>query len=304
MVPWWRRCTEPCNIKVSYTLIYQKSMSYNRFLNEGSTHLHGAVAYGDVSLVSWLLKNKKEEVDAVDSEMCTALHVATQEPKVHLRIVRELLKYKADILARDLDGNTPLHFAAYDPPEVLKTLITYGCGENPINDCSMYLHARNKWGETPLYNAVQNRNVPVVRLLLQCRVDATSADNFGITSPHKAASFNDYDEEDRVNSRTNRAIVLAQLLLSHFADVMAQDIRGHSALVCAVDNGSVGMVKLLLKNGADVNQVDVDGRTPMDIAIFRRDIHIKMGDGNKRVQHQIVVRLLTTACAAVGGLSE
>ena len=89
--------------------------------------------------------------------------------------------------------------------------------------------------------------------------------------------------------------MLARLLLSHSADVVAQDIRGHSALVYAVDCGAVAMVKLLLRNVADVNQVDIDDRTPLDIAIFRLDVDIKSGDCKRRAQHQTVVELLTAA---------
>ena len=220
--------------------------------------------------------------------------MATQWPVEHLRIIKTLLKCNADILARDVNGYTPLHFSAYGSPDVLKTLIKYGCGANTLNDCSMYLDARNKYCETPLFNAVKCRNVPVVRSLLDYGADATSVENFEITSLHKAASFKDCDEEDRANSRTYRAIVLARLLLYQSVDIAAENIRGESALLCAADGGGIAMVKLLLNNGADVNQLDSGRRTPLDIAIFRRDVHIELGDV-KKVQLQTVVKLLTAA---------
>ncbi len=54
----------------------------------------------------------------------------------------------------------------------------------------------------------------------------------------------------------------------------SSEIAGYSGLHAAVAGGSVGGVELSLKQGADINARDPFGRTPLMVAVYRRDLAV------------------------------
>ena len=78
----------------------------------------------------------------------------TEDPAV----IRVLLEAGADIRSRDVDGNTPLHWAARNlwyRTTLLQALLDAGADIN----------ARNSDGETPLAVAIKNDNQPAIQVL-------------------------------------------------------------------------------------------------------------------------------------------
>jgi hypothetical protein len=113
-----------------------------------------------------------------------------------LEMVQVLLKYKADINARNSRGRTPLHFASKgdtwkDPyiapllPKVARLLLEHGADVN----------ARANDQSTPLHRAVQFGRVEVVQVLLQHGADVEAKDdNGGTASQAEVVSNKNRDE--------------------------------------------------------------------------------------------------------------
>ncbi|NNE37626.1 MAG: hypothetical protein HKN08_04910, partial [Gammaproteobacteria bacterium] len=93
---------------------------------------------------------------------------------------------------------------------------------------------------TPLFLAVNNRNVDITRTLLEAGADPNTALWSGVTPLMNAA-------KDGVNDVLN-------ILLSYGADTnTVEPRRGQSALMWAISFGHPDTARLLIENGADVN---------------------------------------------------
>ena len=116
----------------------------------GRSPLHLAVINGQHAMVNVLI-NAGADVNAVDGlKKFTPLHYAAfySYPK----ILEFLLTRRADLLAQDIDGNLPLHFAAANgSAATVKILLENNSGPDCLN---------NNW-QTPLHlaaAAVDNQN--------------------------------------------------------------------------------------------------------------------------------------------------
>ena len=94
--------------------------------------MHGASAEGHKDVVELLLANKAE-VNAKDKNGDTPLHEAAFMD--HSDVAALLLANKADINAKGKDGDTPLHVAAAKGhKDVAELLLTKGADVNPKNN--------------------------------------------------------------------------------------------------------------------------------------------------------------------------
>lgn len=64
---------------------------------------------------------------------------------------------------------------------------------------------------------------------------------------------------------------LAYFLTKNHANVNSQNSNGERALTFFVTNGNYKAVRMLLEVGAQVNYIDVNGNSPLSIAVFRQD---------------------------------
>ncbi len=95
-----------------------------------------------------------------------ALHILTRERDSQW--VLYLLQHDANPNIRDNDGNTPLHIAAQ---------IGFLEAADWLRIVNADLNARNNRGETPLILAVQQRNAPMVRQLIEAGANPNIADS-------------------------------------------------------------------------------------------------------------------------------
>ena len=93
--------------------------------------------------------------------------------------IRTCLAAGADPGARDDDGNTPLHWAAYGGhAEAVGALVK--AGSDPA--------ARDKYGNTPLHEAAYGGHAEAVGALVKAGADPGARDSYGLTPLHEAAN--------------------------------------------------------------------------------------------------------------------
>ena len=145
--------------------------------------------------------------------------------------VRALLEEPVDVNARQPDGATVLHWAAYlNDVEAAELLVAAGA----LADAS------NELGVTPLYLACENGNPAMVRLLLAAGATPHAVLPSGETALMTAA---------RAGS-----IGAVRALLAHGADVQAREaMEEQTALMWAASQRHAGVVEALLGAGADVH---------------------------------------------------
>ncbi len=144
--------------------------------------------------------------------------------------VAALIGAGADVDARQPDGATALHWAAYwDEPDALEGLVRAGAN----------LNAQNDYGAAPLWAACANRHPGAVERLLAAGADPNLGLGSGETLLMRCAHTGD--------PRAVRA------LLSHGADIhAAEPARGQTALMWAAANRQAAVTRVLIEHGAAV----------------------------------------------------
>ena len=166
-------------------------------------------------------------------------------------MVTVLLAAGAEVDARNLQGETPLHWAAgrNRNPAVVAELVQAGAD----------LNARDSDGNTPLHASRRNTNPAVPLLLLEIGADPTLVNDSGwVANPMDCSHWN-----TNVFARVATAEATAACLETG-ADVSARDEDQHTPLLLATLHGGVrtgggpgsemtAVVTVLLEAGADVN---------------------------------------------------
>ncbi len=228
----------------------------------GQTPICLAAAGGGLELVKFLVV-KGASIPTTGS---TPLHFAAggsylsqlDAEKRRKALVKFFVNKGLDVNGKDLDGATPLHWAAkHAGKDVVALLIEEGAQVN----------IADKGGRTPLFHAVTFGNKNSAEVLIAHGAAINVKANMGHTALHTVVRLNN------VAGCTRNRIDLVALLLAHGANANVQDKRGHTPLHNAVAWGwdSPEIVELLLSKGADVNIKDGMGRTPLDLAYGLRE---------------------------------
>jgi ankyrin repeat protein len=146
-------------------------------------------------------------------------------------MVRTLLKQHADPNAPDIDGTTPLIWAAHNgDSETGKLLISAGAN----------VKATNRYGINALHEAATLGDVAMMEALLKAGADPNATYGAGETALMLAA-------------RTGN-IVAVKLLVDRGANVNgADEFKGYTPLMFAATENQPEVAKLLIEHGADVN---------------------------------------------------
>ena len=153
---------------------------------------------------------------------------------------------------------------------------------------------KNKFGQTPLYYAVDSDDVEFARFLINHGANVNATDYFGFTPLHEAIVRGSYGVAKllikngaNVNSKDQYGYTplhlvciynrpkMAVLLIKNGADVNVKDNYGNVPLhYCATTVGSYRTAKVLLENGANPNVKNKRGKTPLQLANENKNFKI------------------------------
>ena len=232
----------------------------------GNTILHKAVLNnGDTEIIGKIL-DQKANVNARNREGDTALHIAA---RMNNREAGEyILSRGGDIFSSNSEGESPLYIALTHPSGVLHWMFT------PLT-----VSAHDGLGNTMLHYAAlwkMDRHIPYI---IRKGVPVDAANATGETPLFWAVK---YDGASTVRT-----------LLAEKANLLARDSLGNSALHAAVRWNAVTATTALLDAGIDVNTHNLNGTTPLhdsvrlgitdlaEVLIYRgADLEVRDSGGN------------------------
>lgn len=195
--------------------------------------------------------------------------------KENLPIIKELIKFGADVNGKGIEGITPLLVASSlcKTAEIPQILIDAGANVNEYTDTGM----RN-----PLILASAFGKKDTVKLLLKRGVDINATNKMGETALFFASTLffhqdlaKDLPEEDATKLLKNaleEQLNTLKLLIKSGADINTTTLENKTPLMWAVSlPGHTKIVELLLEAGANISYKNNNGKTALDIAKQTKD---------------------------------
>lgn len=215
----------------------------------GATPLISAAAYGHIEIVQALLARltKTASLNRQDRRGYTALTYATVAGNAP--IVRLLLQKGAHPKVASHENKSPMIYAIEcDHPEVVLALMEAGVNADK----------KTASGGTPLTCAVLNGHVELTKILLEMRVKFPRDQGDPIAIAAEAGH-----------------VALIALFKRHGYPIDKALATGRTPLMKASSEGHTEAVDLLISLGADLDRVDKEGKSALDITVVNYSIKIR-----------------------------
>lgn len=258
-------------------LLKQPSVDPNLKDYTGQTALFKAANNGHHEVVELLLQQEGIEPDAVSEDGFSPL-LQTIFGR-HQKVVKLLLD-RADVnpnLPDTTYRQTPLWMASIAGDEILA---------NFLERKDIEIDGQSRWGETPLYQAIQRKRLSAAKILLEARADPNVSTDEGRTALSWAAAEGSEESIELLLHQPSIALDIpdkfgqtpllraadaghtkcVRVLLDKEANVKHSDHEGRTALSLAAFKGHKVVAKLLFKRSADINAQDNKGNTPLALA--------------------------------------
>ena len=237
----------------------------------GHTPLFWAAERGHEGVVQQLIQGGAK-VDATDSDWSgTALGQCAADG--NSEGVKMLIKYGADIEARDRQGLTAMDSALHwGHVSVVQLLLENGAQLNVGSDGSTALHQivfneNDEWIRDRKSRLNERTRESIKRIQGGSRLNVTWHYEEGLgCNPEPRRRVQISLEDGRTEwtwTPPGGHKEMIDLLLKEGVEMEAKDIDGRTALLVAVIEGHEVVVRLLLERGADINAIDGYGQTAL-----------------------------------------
>ena len=213
--------------------------------SKGQTVLFHAVKGKRHEIVKWLLKDGRANVQAVDKEGLTPLHVAAQV--CDMKSAEILLDHKAEVNALSSRNLTPLHLVLH--PEGVRLLIF-------LHEKGAEMEASDKSGDRITHKIASKGDAAAVlfKIASDRGADLDSIGAQGNHPSHLAAESGSCD--------------ILRILYGKDIDLSKpRNKLGFTPLMMAARSRKVAAMRFLLDNGSSYNVVDAEGRSLMELTI-------------------------------------
>ncbi|KAI4202337.1 MAG: hypothetical protein LQ346_002011 [Caloplaca aetnensis] len=209
-----------------------------------------AACYGDESILRVLLSHGAS-IATVSGELGTPLNVAVQARQAH--IVEILLVH---------GGDPNFNTALYGTPLQSVCLEGYAVIANMLCKHGADIDRPDENGRTVLHTALRDGSRTRADLCLSLDASVTARDHQGMAAIHHASGH-------------ERSAQYIPQLLARGASTDQEDSQHWAALHWAARRGSVEATTLLLEAGASKTKLDASGKSPLQIAMFCGNIHLR-----------------------------
>ncbi len=263
-----------------FHILVEQGAPLDRGDNNGMTPLMHAIINQNESIVEFLAKHSKTNINRQDASGRTALSIAAMTG--NLAAVEELIRNKADVSIVDNQAISPLLAAAsVGAFDIVKTLAKNGAILITKKDSDEF--------DPILFYAVQYNRPDILKQFINAKVNLYQVNESGDSLLVAAARYgaedtyklllkhiNTNDEQFLAANKYNADTPLiaaamhgqqkmVEFLLNQGADIHAKNAWGKTALFTAMESGDIETAQLLVNNGADVN-ITVDGKTLHQVA--------------------------------------
>lgn len=261
---------ETGHVGIVEDLLATRKVDVNGVNSVGSSALHLASNGGHVDVVKLLATVPGINMSAVDDYNASALHHAAEEG--HSEILKILLSVPSladGVNAQNNGRKNPLHYAVYAQQGSFESVrALLACGK------AIDINARDTDNKTPLLIAVHRGHTKAAELLAKVPgVDLNAV--FRAHPDYCVEHEGDMVLHTAAKKRYHGLLACLASLPGVSAAVNEVNEDGHTALQLAIYQGDYEAVRILLTaNGIDANKVSESGfcrgLTPLQIAIVRK----------------------------------
>ncbi|KAJ5071724.1 ankyrin repeat [Anaeramoeba ignava] len=233
-----------------------------------------------IEIMNFLI-SKGLDITKKDSYKKTPLHYICRFPiKKSIEVIKFLISKGININSIDIGNETPLHLACENQADQSLEIIKYLLENGAKSSINLKTNFRK---ETPLHLIFQSRNrdpLEIIKLLISNGADVNSRNEKEKIPLHYACKF---------EQQNNFEVV--KFLIANGADVNAKDQKDRTPLNYAfkcflnnylftfknskteIEEEVFKTIKHLIENGADVNIIDDNGKTLLQLICEKEIIH-------------------------------
>ena len=236
------------NLELCKLLVNQKDIQLLKD-NKGRTPFHYAIMKNNIALCKTLINHVRK--DEITNQKKTAMHLACEIKEHNTEIINWLLKngFETNLNRKDKQNNTPLLYAIKYSPHIVELLMNRGSLINQVN----------KQDKNLLFFAVETKNINLIKLLIDKKIDVNKQDSKGFTVLHNSIRLNND--------------LITKLLLDANSDYCIQSFYSKITplhMCIQIKNLNPDILNIIMNNRT-VNQLNKNNENALHLA-FKYDV--------------------------------